>query len=175
MIRCNLSVVLAERGLKITKVSQDTGISRTTLTSLCSNASQGIQFDTLNKLCLYLKINPEKLISFVPYQLTLLHTEVKDPTNFVFDIELDNGKVRKVYQLDGGITLKSESDPDPLAMVDLFSSADAPFNPILDAISQLPTPFFEDFRCILERSLAEEYMKKYSIADVSLVLNKEFF
>lgn len=73
MIRCNLAVLLAERNLKITQVSKDTGISRTTLTSLYHNNGQGIQFDTLNTLCLYLKVTPEKIISFTPVDLTLDH------------------------------------------------------------------------------------------------------
>lgn len=69
MIKCNLPVLLAERGLKITKLSNDTGISRTTLTSLSNNYSQGIQFDTLNKICNYLKINPGDLFLYVPFEI----------------------------------------------------------------------------------------------------------
>lgn len=69
MIRFNLSVLLAERNLKITKVSKDTGISRTTLTSLASNNSKGIQFDTINTLCKYLSINPEDLFSYIPFDI----------------------------------------------------------------------------------------------------------
>lgn len=69
MIKCNLPVLLAERGVKITKLSKDTGISRTTLTSLSNNYSQGIQFDTLNKICKYLKINPGELFLYVPFEI----------------------------------------------------------------------------------------------------------
>lgn len=76
MIRCNLSILLAERNLKITKVSNDTGISRTTLTSLNSNRAQGIQFDTINTLCTYLKINPDQLISFIPVDIKLEKVKV---------------------------------------------------------------------------------------------------
>lgn len=71
MIKCNLPVLLAERGLKITKVSNDTGISRTTLTSLNTDSSQGIQFDTLNKLCNYLKITPGELFLYIPYEIKI--------------------------------------------------------------------------------------------------------
>ena len=58
MVRCNFSVLLAERNLKITTVCNDTGISRTTLTYLANNYSKGIQYDTLNTLCSYLKVSP---------------------------------------------------------------------------------------------------------------------
>lgn len=71
MIRCNLSILLAEQKLKITKVSNDTGISRTTLTALANNYGQGIQFDTINKLCIYLKVGPEQLLSFVPVDVKI--------------------------------------------------------------------------------------------------------
>mgnify|MGYP000810235359 CR=1 FL=1 len=71
MIRSNLAVVLAEQGLRITKVSKDTGISRTTLTALANNQSQGIQFDTLNSLCMYLKVTPNQLISYYPIDIAL--------------------------------------------------------------------------------------------------------
>lgn len=61
MITCKLNTILAEKGLKITKVSKDTGISRTTLTALTQNHSQGIQLDTLDTLCNYLNITPSDL------------------------------------------------------------------------------------------------------------------
>ena len=64
MIKCNLAVVLAEKGLKISKVSQDTGISRTTLTALAQNTCKGFQLDTLNTLCKYLDVKPAELILF---------------------------------------------------------------------------------------------------------------
>lgn len=68
MIDCNLAVLLAERDLKITKVSKDTGISRTTLTALCNDYSGGVKFDTINTLCTYLKVTPEDFFSYLPYE-----------------------------------------------------------------------------------------------------------
>ena len=67
MIDSNLAVLLAERNLKITKVSRDTGISRTTLTALCYDHSGGIKFDTLNTLCQYLGISPSEFFSYSQY------------------------------------------------------------------------------------------------------------
>ncbi|MGG0794636.1 helix-turn-helix transcriptional regulator [Brevibacillus laterosporus] len=63
MIKCNLAVILAERGLKITDVAKATGISRTTLTALYYNQGKGIQFDTLDLLCEQLGIPVSQLIS----------------------------------------------------------------------------------------------------------------
>lgn len=78
MIRCDLAILLAERNLKITKVSNDTGISRTTLTSLASNRSQGIQFDTINTLCNYLKVSPSQLISYVATDIEIIKVNIND-------------------------------------------------------------------------------------------------
>ena len=63
MVDSNLAVLLAERNLKITKVSRDTGISRTTLTALCYDQTAGIKYDTLNTLCKYLQITPTEFSS----------------------------------------------------------------------------------------------------------------
>lgn len=67
MIESNLSVLLAERNLKITKVSRDTGISRTTLTALCYDHTAGIKFETLDTLCRYLSITPQEFFNYNPY------------------------------------------------------------------------------------------------------------
>lgn len=61
MIKCNLAVLLAERNIKISELSKRTGISRTTLTALNQNQSKGIQFDTFDTICSYLKVSPNDL------------------------------------------------------------------------------------------------------------------
>lgn len=71
MLIPNLSVLLAERRLTISKVAQDTGISRTTLTALTGRSARGIQFDTLNRLCQYLKVTPDALFIYRPFDLSL--------------------------------------------------------------------------------------------------------
>ncbi|WP_081467767.1 helix-turn-helix domain-containing protein [Lentilactobacillus kisonensis] len=61
MLRNTLSLILVERQLRITKVSNDTGISRTTLTALSQNSNKMIQMETINTLCNYLKLSPSDL------------------------------------------------------------------------------------------------------------------
>lgn len=52
MIKSKLAVLMAQNGYRtIKKVSEATGISRTTLTALYYNKCSGIQFETLEKLC----------------------------------------------------------------------------------------------------------------------------
>ena len=57
MIKTNFAVLMAERGLKIADVYEDTGISKTTLMTLSENTGKGVQFDTVDKLCNYLGID----------------------------------------------------------------------------------------------------------------------
>ncbi|MDT2760490.1 helix-turn-helix domain-containing protein [Enterococcus xiangfangensis] len=69
MIRNNLALLLTERNLKITKVANDTKISRTTLTALNQNDNKMIQMDTINTLCRYLKITPCDFFDYVPFDV----------------------------------------------------------------------------------------------------------
>ena len=87
MIDSNLAVLLAERNLKITKVSRDTGISRTTLTALCYDHSGGIKFDTLNTLCKYLGITPAEFFSYSQYDYEI---------QFLGETELEDTLIRKM-------------------------------------------------------------------------------
>jgi putative transcriptional regulator len=57
MVKCKLAVLLAERLIKISKVSKDTGISRTTLTALYYSTSKGVNFETISILCGYLNVS----------------------------------------------------------------------------------------------------------------------
>lgn len=71
MIRCTFPDILGQKQLKITKVSDDTKISRPTLTALYYNTSKGIQFETLDKLCKYLKITHKEFFEFIPVDISL--------------------------------------------------------------------------------------------------------
>ena len=71
MIRCNLNTLLAERGLRISKVVNDTHVSRPTLTSIVQNNGKGIQFETLNTLCNYLNVTPCEFFGYIPYDFEL--------------------------------------------------------------------------------------------------------
>lgn len=66
MLKNNFLEIITDKGLKITKVANDTGISRTTLTALAYNSGKGVQFDTLNKLCGYFNIHPATFFSYIP-------------------------------------------------------------------------------------------------------------
>lgn len=64
IINNNLAVILAKKLLKIKTVSKETGISRTTLTSLYYQRSSRISFDVLNRLCQYFGCTVGELIEY---------------------------------------------------------------------------------------------------------------
>ncbi|ETD05416.1 hypothetical protein N568_0102380 [Lactococcus garvieae TRF1] len=61
-----LALILAQKRIKITQVAKDTGLSRTTLTTLSQNKSKRIDNETLNSLCNYLRITPEIFFEYTP-------------------------------------------------------------------------------------------------------------
>ncbi|WP_143461519.1 helix-turn-helix domain-containing protein [Levilactobacillus enshiensis] len=67
MIRSNLAVLLTEKQIKISKMANDTGISRTTLTALSQNTNKMIQMGTINTICTYLESSPSELFEFLPF------------------------------------------------------------------------------------------------------------
>lgn len=98
MIRCNLAILLAEKGLKITDVSRETGISRTTLTSLSNNYSKGVQFDTVNELCNYLNTTPDKLLSYIPIDINIGEiTRNDDDNSDLLNINININKNHFIY------------------------------------------------------------------------------
>lgn len=86
MLISNLSVLLAQRRLTITRVSQDTRISRTTLTALCGGNAKGVQFETLNALCQYLKVTPGDLFLYCPFDLSAACAGQPGPSSVEFTV-----------------------------------------------------------------------------------------
>jgi DNA-binding Xre family transcriptional regulator len=151
MIISNLPVLLAERKLSITKVSEDTKISRTTLTSLMYNRLQGIQVDTLNTLCFYLGVNPSDVLAFIPYNFSFdkfyMETcagftfENEARGSFLFNIDSLNRQLSIeldafIYPLDNdeystnlrySICLLKCSEQQSITLVQLFSTIPIPF------------------------------------------------
>ena len=61
-----LALIVAQKRIKITQVAKDTGLSRTTLTTLSQNKSKRIDNETLNSLCNYLRISPNTFFEYTP-------------------------------------------------------------------------------------------------------------
>lgn len=64
MIKINLAEIMAKNKIRtIQKISDQTGISRTTLTALYYGTSTGIQFSTLDRLCQFFNCHIDELIN----------------------------------------------------------------------------------------------------------------
>lgn len=62
VVNSRFSVLLGERKKRISTVSKDTGVSRTTLTNLYYGKGSAISFDVLSKLCTYFDCSIEDII-----------------------------------------------------------------------------------------------------------------
>lgn len=66
MIKINLSRLMGERKMKISDLAAATNLNRNGLSRLYYDETDGIKFDTLNKLCAALNCSVEELLEYVP-------------------------------------------------------------------------------------------------------------
>lgn len=64
MIKLNLPVLFAQKGLRVADAERESGVNRTTLYRLYNNESSRIDFETLDKLCIYLGCEPKDVFIF---------------------------------------------------------------------------------------------------------------
>lgn len=119
MIKNRLSVLMAERGLKIVDLYNATGISKTTLMAIANNTGKGIQFETIDKLCNYLEVAPKDFFEYVPYLLTFSKTT---PAKF-----LSNNACRFETFLTRGTMVKRENIHFELSSVSGLNNDDINF------------------------------------------------
>ncbi|MDY4720693.1 MAG: helix-turn-helix transcriptional regulator [Clostridium paraputrificum] len=164
MIRCNLAVLLAERNLRISKVSEMTKISRTTLTALSNNYSQGIQFDTINTLCSFLNITPDQLISFIPLEIEIARLGLYDS---VLDIDLRITRNSRTYICPLGGFCHTDIENNILHSINIellvFEDYDdreikRTNSVLISSFKSLTTPFRNEF----ENKLTDEILSHYS-------------
>lgn len=64
MITNRFSEILGKKRIRMADVERHTGITRPTLRSLYYDSGKGINFETLDKLCEYLQIEPGELFVY---------------------------------------------------------------------------------------------------------------
>lgn len=156
MLIPNLSILLAERRLTISKAAQDTGISRTTLTALTSRSARGIQFDTLNRLCQYLKVTPDALFIYRPFDLALSVEGLPGPSSVVFTITSANG-VKEILRMRCDVEAQPATEARPAPLESLRVRLSLPETPedagrnqrLTDLLRALPASVLAD----LERDI----------------------
>ncbi|WP_342441409.1 helix-turn-helix transcriptional regulator [Lysinibacillus sp. FSL K6-0075] len=65
MIKVNLSRLLGEKRMKISELAKETGLHRNGLSRLYNEETDGIKFDTLEKVCKALNCDISDLIEIV--------------------------------------------------------------------------------------------------------------
>lgn len=157
MIRNNLSVLLAERGLKMADVVRDTGISKTTIRALYFNMSQGIQFNTLDTLCDYLQVTPGDLIKYHPLKFNLKKKD-EDSESLYFDIELAvkrnkviRGEVDARYEVTEWLSHNQSKVPSGMKVSIYYSPK------VREELKKIPTLFALE----VEGAVIEEILNKF--------------
>ncbi|MGM7683192.1 helix-turn-helix domain-containing protein [Cytobacillus sp. Hm23] len=70
MIKSNLAVLMAQRGLNITALSNETGITRNTISALYNNQAKGVQFETLTKLCDFFDVDVSEILTKIKVRIS---------------------------------------------------------------------------------------------------------
>ncbi|MBE7341655.1 XRE family transcriptional regulator [Staphylococcus haemolyticus] len=100
MIQSRLSVLMAERGLKISDLYEETGISKTTLMAIAENTGKGVQFDTVDKLCNFLGVTPCEFFDYSPYIVETKKSNFSEGEIDGFEIKIKKQHYEKYFNLD---------------------------------------------------------------------------
>ncbi|HDA1076624.1 TPA: helix-turn-helix transcriptional regulator [Staphylococcus aureus] len=100
MIQSRLSVLMAERGLKISDLYEETGISKTTLMAVAENTGKGVQFDTVDKLCNFLGVTPCEFFDYSPYIVETKKSNFSEGNLEGFEIKIKKQNYEKYFNLD---------------------------------------------------------------------------
>lgn len=100
MIKSRLSVLMAERGLKISDLYEETGISKTTLMAIAENSGKGVQFDTVDKLCNFLGVTPCDFFDYSPYIVETRKSTFSEGNLEGFEIKIKKQNYEKYFNLD---------------------------------------------------------------------------
>ena len=188
MIRNRLAELLSERGLKITKVAKDTGISRNTITSTSQNDSKMIQYETIDVLCQYLGVTPKEFFQYNPMRvvstiesgtLTLdvkvidfLNSPVLTDLKYRFDFFIDISERGKEfdYSLSGEVSFLSDSRTLKTFLTFDDKEEISSFNQNIDKLEigfiveiekEIETKIKESFRTELKRYIETEIREVY--------------
>lgn len=168
MIKCNLAVLLAERNIKISELSKRTGISRTTLTALAQNHSKGIQFDTFDTLCSYLKIYPNELFiqEVLEYDFTVIDiTQVRSYPQLVCDLSLNAEIKYKSQEFNEIIACRVQLYNSTVSNIEIDTMSVSIVYPesILEIINSIPITFRTSLEEELVETIKPEIILRYNL------------
>lgn len=116
MISLNLKQVMDEKGISIQELSDETKLSRNTISQMYNGNSKGIQFESLNRLIKVLKVNifdliieeydtknltPKVDLTFTQYGSSSMVYLVDEKSNitFTFEADMDFDSDRNIYEI----------------------------------------------------------------------------
>lgn len=168
MIKTNFAVLMAERGLKIADVYEDTGISKTTLMALSENTGKGVQFDTVDKLCNYLGIELKDFFIYVPYiwEMYFKEDEHEEYSDYIV-VKLKTKNTEKDYFLTifashpGNYNFPLDDDSFTLWLSIFLESSDAYdqkdfFNFLANLPVSMKTAFYSHFLELLKDNVLKK-------------------
>lgn len=91
---------MAERGLKIADLYEETGISKTTLMAIAENTGKGVQFDTVDKLCNFLGVTPCDFFDYSPYIVETQKSDFIEENLKGIEIKIKKQNYEKYFNLD---------------------------------------------------------------------------
>ncbi|MGK5512210.1 helix-turn-helix domain-containing protein [Brevibacillus formosus] len=91
MIKCNLAILLAERGLKMSDVINETKLAKNTVRSLYYNEAKGIQFETLTTLCDYFDVDVGELLTKLDIKVDLNSLEKLSENTYKAILHVNSG------------------------------------------------------------------------------------
>lgn len=172
MIISKLYKILNERDLRISTVTNMTGISRTTLTSLSYNTGNGIQYDTLSKLCSFLTIDISDLFFYIPKTIEvnipefILTPEINSETHqytatILFTDDLDENSKQSI-----NFTIDINRNNDNL-MIEANILADDiyPYQLIINDFSNDALQYLEELVIMEISDVVEKAEQKYDLPD----------
>ncbi len=66
MIKCHLSTLMGRDKKKIADVARETGLNRSTISSLYKEDAKRIDMEAINQLCILFKCNVSDLLEYIP-------------------------------------------------------------------------------------------------------------
>ncbi|MCT6924097.1 helix-turn-helix transcriptional regulator [Metasolibacillus sp.] len=166
MIKCNLAVLLAERNLKISEVAKRTGISRTTLTALSQNQSKGIQFDTFDNLCNYLKVKPNDLFIQEVFEYDFVVASFLQRTMDIkieLLVEIEYKSMRYKELIDCTVDIyKNDEDIESIAIATIYSDV------IFEILRSIPITFKTSFEQEIIECIKSEIVIRFQLENEEL-------
>lgn len=88
MIKSNLAVLMAERGLKMVDVIEQTGIAKATIQGLYHNSNKAIHYHTIDVLCDYFNVSVGELLLRTKFETELVSVEKLHPLQLKYNIRI---------------------------------------------------------------------------------------